>query len=407
MQKLILLTIALSMAKLSFAQNDFREGYIISNAGDTSLGFVDYTESRQRYRVCHFKKTNDQNVLTYGPGQIAAFGFVDNIFFESKEVKVQNQEEQRVFAEVKVKGFVSLFRFDYEYYVEKNNGGLKRLSNENQTIYVNGKTMTHRTNQHVSVLSPLMFDCVELRQRVQHVNLTEKQLIKLVEDYNKCTGNAFVTYEASEPHVKVRVGIAGGINISNIKFSNADGNYDYLAGSFDGSSTLIIGLSLNAFAPGVSKRFSVQGELLYSKSNYENSASNGNGTKTSHLTIDLQQLKVPLGIRYTFPEKNITPYMNFGMSSTFNLSSSSPLTTNYKLANRIETVFTKDAVNTNDLQFGFFGGLGFSKSIHKNLNLFTEIRYEWTNGIVDRAGGDQSLESSIQNIQITFGVRRK
>jgi len=95
------------------------------------------------------------------------------------------------------------------------------------------------------------------------------------------------------------------------------------------------------------------------------------------------------------------------MSPTFNLSSSSPMTTNYKLANRIETVFTTDAVNTNDLQFGFFGGLGLSKAVHKNLNLFAEIRYEWTNGIVDRAGGDQSLESSIQNIQITFGVRRK
>jgi len=407
MKKLILLIIALSLAKLSLAQNDFREGYVISNAGDTSFGFVDYTESRQRYRVCHFKKADDQKVVTYEPSQITAFGFIDNIFFESKEVKVENQEEQRVFAEAKVKGFVSLSRFDYEYYVEKNNGGLKRLSNENQKIYVNGKTMMHRTNQHVSVLSPLLFDCVELRQRVQNVSLSEKQLIKLVEDYNKCTGNASITYEASEPHVKVRFGIAGGINISNIKFSNADGNYDYLSGSFDGSSTLIIGLSLNAFAPGVSKRFSVQGELLYSKSNYENSTGNANGTKTSHITIDLEQLKIPLGLRYTFPEKKITPYMNFGMSSTFNLSSSSPLTTNYKLANRIETVFTKDAVNTNDLQFGFFGGLGISKAVHKKLNLFTEIRYEWTNGIVDRAGGDQSLESSIQNVQITFGVRRK
>ena len=119
------------------------------------------------------------------------------------------------------------------------------------------------------------------------------------------------------------------------------GIYDYLDGSFDGSSTLIIGLSLNAFAPGVSKRFSVQGEVLYSKSNYENIASNDNGTKTSHVTIDLEQLKIPLGLRYTFPEKKITPYMNFGMSPTFNLSSSSPLTTKYKLANRIETVFTK------------------------------------------------------------------
>jgi hypothetical protein len=342
MKKLVLLIGALSLAKLSFAQNDFREGYIISNAGDTSLGFIDYTQAGQRYRVCHFKKNNDQNVVAYEPSQIAAFGFVDNIFFESKEVKVENQEQRRVFAEVKVKGFVSLFRYDFEYYVEKNNGGLQRLSNENQTIYVNGKTMTHRSNQHVSVLSPLLFDCVELRQRVQHVSLTEKQLIKLVEEYNKCTSNTFVTYEASEPQVKVRVGIAGGINISNIKFSNADGNYDYLAGSFEGSSTLIIGLSLNAFAPGVSKRFSVQGELLYSKSNYENSASNGSGTKTSYVTIDLQQLKIPLGLRYTFPEKKFTPYLNFGISSTFNLSSSSPLTTNYKLANRIETVFTKD-----------------------------------------------------------------
>jgi hypothetical protein len=407
MSKLILLITSLCLAKLSFAQNDFRKGYIISNAGDTLSGFIDYSEGRQLYRVCNFKETDVQKVVTYEPGQIAAFGFFDNIFFESKEIKIENQKGRLAFAEAKVKGFVSLFRVDYEYYVEKNNEGLQRLSNENKKTYVNGKTMTHRTNQHVSVLSPLLFDCVELRQRVQNISLTEKQLIKLVEDYNKCTGNASITYKASEPHVKVRIGIAGGINISNIKFSNADGVNDYLDGSFDGSSTLIIGLSLNAFAPGVSKRFSVQGEVLYTKSNYENAASNDKGTKTSHVTIDLEQLKIPIGLRYTFPETKITPYMNLGMSTTFNLSSFSPLTTNYKLANRIETVFTKDALNTNALQIGFFGGLGITKAIHKKLNLFTEIRYEWTNGIVDRAGGDQSLASTIQNIQITFGVRRK
>jgi hypothetical protein len=388
MTKLILLIIALCLAKSSFALNDFREGYIISNASDTIFGLVDYTEGRQMYRVCHFRKTDEQIVVTYEPGQIHAFGFNDNIFFESKEVKVENQEEQRVFAEVKVNGFVSLFRFDYEYYVEKNNGGLQRLSNEKQKIYVNGKAMMHHTNQHVSVLSMLLFDCVELRQRVQNISLSEKQLIKLVEDYNRCMGKTSITYRASEPPVKVRVGIAGGINISNIKFSNADGKNDYLNGSFDGSSTLIIGLSLDVFAPGVSKQFSIHGEVLYTKSNYEsiNSSTGNSGPKTSHLTIDLEQLKIPLGLRYTFLEKRITPYMNLGMSSTFNLSSSSPLITNYQLANRIETVFTKDALNTNSLQFGFWGGVGLSKSIHKKLNLFTEIRYEWTNGIVDRGG---------------------
>ena len=120
--------IALCLAKLSFAQRNFREGYIISNAGDTLFGFVDYTEGRQMYRVCHYKKTDDQKIVTYEPGQIAAFGFFENIFFESKEVKVENQQDRRALAEVKVKGFVSLFRIDYEYYVEKNNGGLQRLS---------------------------------------------------------------------------------------------------------------------------------------------------------------------------------------------------------------------------------------------------------------------------------------
>jgi hypothetical protein len=370
------------------------------------LGFVDYTDGRQRYRACNFKKTNDQKVVTYEPGQIAAFGFVNNIFFESKEVKVDNREGQRVFAEVKVKGIVSLFRFDYDYYVEKNNGGLQRLSNETQKKYVNGKTVMIHNNQHISVLSTLLFDCVQLRQRVQHVSLTEKQLVKLVGDYNKCMGNTPVTYASSEPQVKVRFGVTGGVNISNIKFSNADGKFDYLNGSFEGSSTMILGLSIDALAPGVSKRVTLHGELLYTKSTYENTTSNAAGTKTSHVTIDLEQLKLPLGLRYSFPEKKIAPYINLGMTTTFNLSSSSPLTTKYKLANRIETVFTNDALNTNTLQVGVYGGLGISKSISERLDLFTEVRYEWTNGIVDRSS-EQNVASSINNVQITLGVRRK
>jgi hypothetical protein len=254
----------------------------------------------------------------------------------------------------------------------------------------------------VSVLSTLLFDCVELRERVQNVKLNEKQLIKLVEAYNTCMGKTSINYAASESDVKVRVGIATGINISNIKFSNADGKNSYLDGSFDGSTTMIIGLSLHVFSPVVSKRFSIQGDAFYFKSNYKSFASNG--TTTSYVTIDLEQLKLPISLRYQVAGKKITPYANLGVSTTFNLSSSSPLTTNYKVGSRIETVFTKDALNTNALQLGFWGGLGISTSIHKKINVFTEMRYEYTNGIVDR-GNEDDLASSIENIQIVFGVR--
>ncbi|HEX6226299.1 MAG TPA: outer membrane beta-barrel protein [Chryseolinea sp.] len=405
MKKLSLVVAFLGLVKLGIAQDDFRQAYVITNAGDTTFGFVAYSEGRQIHRACRFKSAEDEKIVIHAPDQIRAFGFANNTFFESKVVKMENQDEQRVFVEAKVRGFVSLFRFDYEYYVEKDNGGLQLLSNENQKVYVNGKAMMHRTNRHISVLSTLLFDCVDLRQRVQNVSLTEKQLIKLIQEYNKCIGKDFATYSPSEPLVKLRVGVSAGINVSNLEFSNADGKYDYLDGGFEGSSTLIIGLSLDVFVPGVSKRLSLQTGALYSKSNYANTATHG--TKTSYVTIDLEQLKVPFGLRYTFAEKRFTPYLNAGMSTTFNLSSSVPLTTNYKIVNRIETVYTKDALNVNSLQVGFWGGFGIGKSISKKLDIFTEFRYEGTNGIVDRSEQDQNLSSSIKNIQITLGVRMK
>lgn len=405
MKTLLLILAILAITKLTIAQDDFRKGYAITNTGDTIFGFVDYNEGREIHRTCRLKSADDHKIVIYTPDQISAFGFLNNKFFESKMVTIENQEARKVFGEAKVRGFVSLFRFDYEYYVEKNNGGLQRLSNEMKKTYVNGKAMMHRTNQHVSVLSTLLFDCVDLRARVQNVNLTEKQLVKLVQDYNKCMSKDFVTYSPSEPPVKLLFGVSAGINVSNIEFSNADGKYDFLDGSFEGSSTLIIGLSLDVLAPGLSRRLSLQTGAHYSKSNYANAASHG--TKTSYVTIDLEQLKVPFGLRYTFPEKKITPYLSAGMTTTFNLSSSVPLTTNYKIVNRIETVFTKDALNVNSLQVGFWGAFGMARSITEKLDIFTEFRYEGTNGIVDRSEQDQKLSSSIKNIQITLGARMK
>lgn len=407
MNRFALIYMLICIAKLGFSQTDFRKGYVITNAGDTLFGLVDYREKTKAYRSCDFKTSKSQNAITYDPANIIGYGFENDKFFQSREISIINQPAQIVFLEVIVRGLVSLYRFDDAYFVEKGNSGLQQLTNEAKDVFIDGKRVLKNTNQHIVTINMLVFDCAEIRERVQKIRLEERALSKLIEDYNQCKGEPSVTFKAEKPWTKVVIGMTGGSNISQLNFEDIPG-YKHLVGDFEVSKSPMIGVSFDILSPRLSERISFHGDLLYLISKYYSHTlyNSGFSIERNYVTIELQQLKVPIGIRYTFPERKFTPYFNAGVSGTIHLSSNSRWVRELE-SNSVVNTYVNDALVIKNKQLGLWGGCGVLKSINDKLNSFFELRYEQTDGIVQSPVDLLGFNSKISNFQVLIGIRIK
>lgn len=404
---LLFIIILICTSEFSFCQSDYRSGFVITQNGDTLSGLVNYREKAKAFRSCDFKISAEQTETTYTPDQIKGYGFVDDKFFQSREVSIKDQPVQTVFIEVLVRGTLTLYKFEDVYFVEKGDEGLQQLINETKELYVDGKRVLKSTNDYVRTLNMLVFDCEKLRGKVENVTLGEKRLTNLVEDYNQCKGTSSTTFKAKKPWIKAAIGITGGLEVSNINFERYLGGYKYLQSDFEVSRSPVMGVSFDLFYPRLHERISLHGDLLYTSAAYDGFSQyspHSNSTESNFVTIELQQVKFPIGLRYTFPARKLTPYITAAMSNVFHLSTETKwvqVVESGSYVNRYEFEFFK----IRNRQFGFSGGLGISKSISSKLDTYMELRYEQTNGIVPFSM--MGLGSKITNFQVLIGIRTK
>lgn len=406
-KKVILLTISFFVAELAFSQTDFRKGYLITNDRDTLFGMVDYREGNRSYYTCDFRNSKDGNAVSYEPADISGYGFENDKFFQSKEVKLKERPSSIVFLEAIVKSdLVSLYEYESTYFIEKEKSGAMPLINETEEVTINGQKALKNSNQHVATLSMLLFDCPEIRGRIQNARLTEKYLSRLVEDYNRFKGKSSTTYKAQKSWARATIGLTTGLNISQLSFKHYVG-YEYLTGDFEVSNSPIFGISLNLASPRISERISFRSDVLYLESDYYKYSESTFSTsiKRNYVTIELQSLKIPIGFQYTFPNKKFTPYLNVGISGTKHLSSDSEWIQEVEGIGGKES-FTAEALEIKKGQLGIWGGFGITTSISKKLNTFLELRYEHTDGVSQSViHGQKALQSDITNIQLFIGIR--
>ncbi len=409
MKACILYVIILHISTTVFCQTDFRKGYIITNAGDTISGLVDFRESPRVFKSCDFKKSDTQEPTRYEAGQIQAYGFVNDKHFESKQMPGNNTTLAKVFLEVIVKGRIVLYRFENSYWVQKESDVLYELKDESEEVVIDGKRLLKNKNEFLGILNMLMFDCSEIRLRIEKIHLDERDLTELIERYNACGNSSSITFKSSKPWIKYGVALNAGVNISKIQFEADQYQHKHLTGSFERVTSPILGLSFDIFSPRLSERFSFHGELLYTRSEYDGFNTMTNySTVRNFVSITLDQLKIPLGFRYTLPEKSFTPYFNIGVSITTHVNSNSDWRQEVEVFDVVTTYQNGEALKMKGTQIGFWGGIGLIKPINKNLKPFVEVRYEYSDGVVPYKDDIwNGLSSDIKNFQFMVGVRFK
>jgi len=384
MTRFLLISSFLLNTIIAFSQADFRVGYVVLQSGDSIKGDVKYTDITTSYIKCVFRTIDDKQV-SYTPDQIRSYGYVNDKVFLSMAIMINN-ESTLVFVEELVRGILGLYKFEDRYWIKRSEEEFFELMDVEKEVTVKGNTMLKRSREYRGQINMLMYDCIELKSRIERLNLYEKEVTLLVEDYNRCKGSSSTTFKASKPWVKTVARIQAGLNLSLLNVDNSQPGY--LSGQYDLSLSLMAGLGFDfSFPRVVNEGLSLRVEAIYNTSNYSKTINEFN-----QMTASINQIKVPLGLRYSFTERKVTPFIMGGVSYGFHIESEAAYVSG---ATRL---VLNEVLASN--QFGLWFSTGFNKSISKKINGSLELRYERTNGIFING-------STLNNIQLVLGIGLK
>jgi hypothetical protein len=377
------------MPQICFSQTNFREGFVIMHAGDTLVGLINYREGTRSYDNIIFKESEKEISKIYKPNDISGFGFSDGRVFKSKNFNRSANDSIKLFLEVVVKGVVSLYTSEGNFFIQKGDSTIYELTISRKEILRDGEKVIVVTKKYLEILSLLLSDSEEVKSLIPNTLLDKNPLIRIVERYNSGINSPSVRYESRKPVVKFSAGLSAGLIMSHLNVNKGgDSNISKMNSAYENSNSFTIGLSLYVSFPRTSEKISFQGEMYYSKSEYNNPYT---------VKVGLTQLTIPIGLRYTFPVRKFSPYLNLGILYTINTKTVGNLWLYEKI---LGLGYDKDPVQLNDSQYGLWLGCGLSTPVTKRIAGFMDVRSEFHFELTD-----QSFLARINNIRMCFGVR--
>lgn len=255
-----------------FPQSDFREGYLVTNTGDTIYGLIDYRGNKANSKYCVFKDKPDANEMRKSPAEISAYRFKDSKYYVSKTVNI-GERVDTLFLEFLINGIVDIYYYRdnlaENYLVDDGDGKLILLKNEQKEVMVENKKYVRHAREYVGILKYVFMQSPSVCKEVEDISLGHKSLIELAKEYHNevCTDKECIVYEKSLPRLKILTGPSLGINLIALSEENfnADEFYYLQNSDFNVDVYPSIGFYTMVSMPYVSERLFFQYEGMYSK----------------------------------------------------------------------------------------------------------------------------------------------
>lgn len=366
----------------SLAQNE--GGYIVIG-NDTIPGIVQTSSIKKMNNLCVFKGTSENEFREYTPEDITAYGITGNKYFESVYL-----DSTRNFAELIIKGEISLYKWDKNFYVVKN-GSVLPLVEKVSVTYSGNNSIRERSLPFKESLKSMLADCPNSTKAIDELeSVSEKKLISILSSYHKCVQKSFNYPKKSIAKSIIKTTILGGISVSRLHFKADERTVDYLNDKTVTGNQPIFGLAFDISFPRISQNISFHTKALFMKSDYNLSYTSdfidwfnpesgifeplyGN---VGDVEISTSVLKIQPGIKTKF----INESMSFlaGVSTTFILDHSSSL--NSTVTDTSQEI-NKEAFNPKSFQFGVWMGIRYTFFTNSNVNAFVEYNAELTTGL--------------------------
>jgi hypothetical protein len=383
MKKVLFLVALLIAASQLFAQSDYRPGFIVNTAGDTLRGWIDYRSGGKNFKTCSFKKEAAGSPVDYSPADIRGYGFTNDKRHLSRTVETPEKVKETVFLEILVGGKATLYKLGNIFYLEKDTS-LVRLANDQYETKINGHLVLVESKKYIGTLTHMLRDCDEIKAKIQRLQLMERPITQIVQAYNKCMGETPVVYKEKKSWFALKPALAVGLEISKVAII---GTYDlfYFDTDIKAVSSPVAELSLDLVSPRINERFSLHVGFNYSRSKYEMNSTNQNITwqERSHVQFELTKIAVPIGIRYLFPERKFTPFINVGVNQMFHVNTQSNRHWLDVSINGDIKEYDEEAIAFKNTQIGYWLGLGVLTPVSTRFGAFLEFRYSRLDGMLD------------------------
>jgi hypothetical protein len=197
----------------TFSQRDFREGYIISNKGDTLYGLIDHMGDLMSSKECVFKQNKKEKFVKYKPFEIQGYRFTDGKFYVSKTISLRTFDEANVseatetkdvFLEYLLNGIVNLFYYKdavvVRYFIEDKDGKIYELSNDEKLVDFGGQYYKKESKEYIGILKIAFQDSKEVQSQINTVDFESQSLIKVTKNYHKsvCDDEKCIIYEKTK-----------------------------------------------------------------------------------------------------------------------------------------------------------------------------------------------------------------
>ncbi|HEY5749591.1 MAG TPA: outer membrane beta-barrel protein [Chryseolinea sp.] len=361
----------------------YRQGYIIV-ATDTVKGLIKYRGTKGVSQKCSFRKSMNEAVSHYAPNTIVAYGF------DGRHFRVLQQSDGAYFAEVLVDGNVSLLRQRSNYQVSKN-GSLVDISPSQSEVVVNGQRYTS-TAGSTQKIKALVEDCPELNARATQFSYSEKHLVTLVEDYNRCKGQPYKVYRPARKKSEFGWGVYAGLAQPNFKTTSSYSYYN--SGDYHSPVSFTGGLFIRSTLPSITERLQIQQEVAYFQTQASHSYFSYTVLRDVSISFEYSGIKAPVSFRYSFLDKNIKPYVRLGVVPAF------------LFKREVHNDAQPDRhIALNDVNFSLLGGLGLETKISKHKALFLEFRYEKSGELLVVRSDNGNTHGSVRYLSLVGGFK--
>jgi hypothetical protein len=419
MRKLLILT---TLALISFlsvaAQSDFREGFIINPANDTTFGFIQYEGIFQNPKVCLFKKELSSKIQVYYPMDLLAFRFTDSRYFQRMMVDI-NKETEPLFLEILIKGKVTILscydRGSLHFYVQTEENKLQELKKEETIVYIKGSKFLKESNKYMDVLKTVFAESATISDRVKEVELSQKSLVAIAHDYHYavCNGEACIIYEKGlkPKNNRFLFGPLLGINAYRLLATEKPEENNTAWQYYDFGTTVYssIGFFLRKNIPRLHDKFFVQYEGLYCSDElfgYNAAFKLLNYKDMEYIRHNRAFVQNALLFRREYENGNVDFSWHFGgfMDYTFKSVYEHTLQ-KMKLNGELNgDPILLDKVNPFfNTEFGLLVGTGAFISLNKNCELFADVRYQTSLGLKSGKPDYTNKHYLSLNLGIAFG----
>jgi hypothetical protein len=295
-------------------QTDFRRGFIITNNNDTLHGLVDYRGEARNAKRCDFKESETSAVKEFNPFEIRGYRFTDGKFYISKKIKLKDGEIN-VFLEFLVNGIADLYYYadgtNIHYFIEKKDGQIIELTNEEEQVYVDGRAYLHETKSYIGSLTYAFADCPQIFKSINQAAFNDKSLIDITKKYHDyvCDSARCIIYEKQLPPLKFTFGAFVSMNASSLKLTKGS---MYEAIDFETDYYPTLGLQMNMTLPRVNEKLSLQLSAEYGKFYFHGTSVGLASYLTESAYLHSSEIKGKMGIKYTYPKGKFRPTFMIG-----------------------------------------------------------------------------------------------